>query len=452
MGEPGGTEDDTHDGRARRLFRRRFVSILVVAFLFRCGYALIVKKGDRVAGDELYYTAQAIEIAEGNGFVNPFDTDAYSAGHAPATAALLAPVSWIDSNVLTEQRILMVLYGTVVVALVGLIARHLFDRRTALTAAVAASAYAGFWLNDVLILSETLAAAGVAAILGSAYLHHDRRSMSTAALVGASAAFAGLARTELIALGGLVGFVVIVAGARADRDPVEHDRSNDSMSATATAPATRAGHLLVSAVLALALIAPWVIRNQIRFEENVFISTQDGGTLLGSNCPATYSGDFVGFWLFECVAEVEPRVGEDQSETESRYRAAALDYIDDHIADTPRVMALRVGRTLGLYRPNQMTQLNVIEGRDPIASWIANVQFWSLIVLSAVGLRRWPTAAPRWPIVVTFGFTIVMTALSYGNSRFRTPADIGLVVCASVAIVTIIDAVRSRRQRLLSQR
>ena len=416
---------------SQRRFRIGFAAIVAAAGLFRLLYVLLVKRDDPLWTDEFFYTRQAVAIADGRGFENPTLPGVKSAGHAPMTVVALAPVSWLD-GVVTAQRMLMAIYGTAVVAGIGGLARWIFDRRTGLVAAALAGGYAGLWLNDVMVMSETFAAAAVVAILFAAYRYRRDPSWVSAAIFGVAVAAGGYARTELLALGGTIGIFVMWLHRRAaddDPDPVRR--------------ALGFGHLAAAGLVSVALLAPWVIRNQVEFEESTFVSTQDGGTLLGANCPAAYDGRFVGFWVIECVAAVPTLDGEDQSQTEARYREVAVEYIGDNAAALPRVTVFRVARGFGLYRPNDMTIVNQLDGRNRWASWISTVQFWVLGILAFAGLRWWPTkdrwARPRWPVVATMVFTVLMMVISYGNPRFRAPIEPGLVIAAAVAVVALID-------------
>ena len=419
---------------SQRRFRIWFAAIVVASGLFRLLYVLIVKRDDPLWTDEFFYTRQAAAIADGRGFENPTLPGVKSAGHAPMTVVALAPVSWLD-GVVTAQRMLMAVYGTAVVAGIGALTRMLFDRRTALVATALAGGYAGLWLNDVMVMSETFAAAAVVAILWAAYHYRRHPSWSSAAIFGVTVAAGGYARTELLALGGTVG--IFTMWLHRDRAVEGHDDED---------PARRSlgfGHLAVAGLVSVVLLAPWVIRNQVEFEESTFISTQDGGTLLGANCPASYDGRFVGFWVLECVAAIPTLDGEDQSQTEARYRDAALDYIGDNAEELPRVTVFRVARGFGLYRPNDMTIVNQLDGRNRWASWVSTVQFWVLGILAFAGLRWWPTTdrwtRPRWPIIATMVFTLLMMVISYGNPRFRVPIEPGVVIAASVAIIALMD-------------
>lgn len=413
----------------QRRFRIAFVAIVAASALFRIGYVLLVKRDDPLWTDEFFYTRQASAIAHGRGFENPTLPGVKSAGHAPMTVVALAPVSWLNSAV-TAQRLLMALYGTVVVAGIGALTRQLTDRRTVLVATALAGLYAGLWLNDVMIMSETFAALAVLAILTAAYRYRRMPTWGSALIFGVAVAAAGYARTELLALGGIIGiFAMWLHRATSDGD-------------------RRLGfaHLALAGIISIALLAPWLIRNQAAFEEPVYMSTQDGGTLLGANCAQAYDGRFVGFWLIECVAAVPTLDGEDQSQTEARYREVAVDFISENAAELPRVAVFRVARGFGFYRPNDMTIINQLDGRNRWASWVSTAQFWVLGLLAFAGLRWWPSRdplrTPRWPIVATMVFTLVMMVVSYGNPRFRVPIEPGLVITAAVGAVALADRTR----------
>ena len=62
-------------------------------------------------------------------------------------------------------------------------------------------------------------------------------------------------------------------------------------------PLGRRFALLGVGLLATAVVlAPWVARNQVAFQDSTYLSTGDGLALLGANCPQTYSGGGLGFW------------------------------------------------------------------------------------------------------------------------------------------------------------
>ncbi|MEP1125942.1 MAG: hypothetical protein ABJH68_18835 [Ilumatobacter sp.] len=416
----------TSSSMSQSAYRRCLGGVLAAAAVFRIGYVLAVKGDDPLVGDEGYYHAQAVVIANGQWFENPFPPGGFAADHVPLTALWLSLVSWVDDRSILAQRLLMASTGVFVVGAVAVLARIVLGRRASLGAAAIAGGYGAFWLNDVVLMSETLATGAVVAVLCCAYVYRERRSWRWAAALGVAVGVAGLARAELLVLGALVaiGMTLLDRGGRAGRPDVSGPPS----------PSVRWTHLALAGVVSLAVLAPWVIRNQVRFDESTIMSTQDGLTVLGANCPPAYRGDFVGFWAIECAETVEVDDGADQSVRSAAYRAAGLDYAVEHADELPAVALARVGRGVHLFRPDQMTRINELEGRARWASWIATVQFWLLAPIALSGLTRWASPMPRWPLIVTVGFTLVLFAAVYGIPRLRVPLDVAFVLAAAAAV------------------
>lgn len=402
----------------QRRFRLAFWAIVAIAGLWRVLYVLVAKDSDPLVGDQIYYSAQASTIANGDWFADPFTADAYAADHAPLTSLSLAPVSWSDTNPVMLQRLLTALYGTAVVIGVGVLARWLFDRRIALIATGIAAVYANLWMNDALLMSETLAAGGVVAILLAAYVYAQGRQRAAAAALGIVIGLAGLACAELLLLGPMLALPMVLFG-QSERT-VERSQ--------------RIAHLAIAGAAAVLVVSPWVIRNQVRFEEPTTISTQDGLLLLGTNCEPAYEGGGRGFWLLSCIDLVDVPTDADQSERSAAYRTYALDYLADHADQLPGVVMARLGRGLSLWQTDAMTFLNVGEGRERWASQIGLWQYWLLTPLAVYGLWRWPSRQPRWPLIVTGSLALIMIMAFYGIPRFRIPAEVGIVLCAAVAI------------------
>ena len=402
----------------QRRFRLSFWMIVGVAGLWRVFYVFASKDSDPLVGDQIYYSAQASVIANGEWFADPFRAGAYAADHAPLTSLSLAPVSWSDTNAVMPQRLLTAVYGTAVVIGIGALARWLFDRRIALIATALAGVYANLWMNDALVMSETLAAAGVVGVLLSAYIYDEGRRLDQALVLGVVIGAAGLARAELLLLGPMLALPMIMFGRRDHRIPTSR----------------RLGHLAIAGATAVLLVSPWVIRNQIRFEEPTTISTQDGLLLLGTNCPPAYEGDGRGFWHLSCMELVNVADEVDQSERSAAYRDFALDYLADNVDELPGVVAARLGRGLSVWQTDAMSSLNEGEGRERWASQLGLWQFWLLTPIAAYGLWRWPSRQARWPLVVAGSLAVIMIAMFYGIPRFRISAEVGIVICAAVAL------------------
>ena len=96
------------DGDDRR-FWRILLLIALVALAVRVGYVAFAKTNQPIHGDQLFYNAEANRLADGDGFLEPFDPQALSRGviregkdpaadHPPLTVIVLAPVSFVTSQ------------------------------------------------------------------------------------------------------------------------------------------------------------------------------------------------------------------------------------------------------------------------------------------------------------------------------------------------------------------
>ena len=141
---------------------------------------------------------------------------------------------------------------------------------------------------------------------------------------------------------------------------------------------------LVAVVTALLVIAPWVGFNLARFHDPTFISTNDGITLAGANCDATYHGGGIGLWTLGAVhraASTSPAISRRCRATTA---IAASTYIKHHASRLPVVMLARVGRTWSLFRPVDMVSFNAGEDRE---RWVTRLGLYAYYptLLFAIG-------------------------------------------------------------------
>jgi hypothetical protein len=399
--------------------------VALLALTVRVGYVTVAKWSDEVEfSDALYYATQAQTIADGDWFHHP-DHPREAADHAPLTSISQAPVALVFGKSVLAQRMAQAVYGTLAVVAIALLARRvagatggrLGGDRVGLFAGGIAAVYPNLWANDGVIMAETLTALFVALLLWAVYGFLDRPGYDRAALVGAIAGVATLARAE-VALLALLAFVPVAL--------------------RVAWPWTR--RLVAIGVVggvALLVLAPWTIYNATRFEKPVLISTNDGLTLIGANCDSQYDGPDPGLWGIECLppGSFTDDQDRDQSVVNADYRHLAFEYIRDNLGDLPRVMAIRVARTWSLYDPAFMVEYNDSEGREPLVSWLGFVAFWVLVPAAVVGgvlLRRRGRAL--WPLLATVVVVTITSAAFYGLVRFRVPAEVALVVLAAVAV------------------
>jgi len=402
-----------------RRFWRILGLIVLGAFALRVGYVMVAKRHEPVLGDQIYYNAQANTIARGHGFTD-FRDGSQQAEHPPLTALALTPTSWVmerfdpGGSHLLAQRLTMTVFGAEVVLLIGLVGRAVAGDRAGLLAAALAAVYPNLWINDGLVMSETLATLAVALAILLAYRFIRAPRLATAAWVGAACGLAMLARAEL---GLLLPLMVLPVALMLRSLPF----------------ARQLGLFALACLAALAVVSPWLVANLTRFDEPVLFSTNDGLTICGANLHRTYYGEGTGLWALDCAGFPVPRG--DRSVVSNALRRDGLRYIRDHVGRVPVVVAVRIARVWSLYAPGLMANYNVNEGRDVEASWAGFVAFWLLVpcaIVGAVRLRR--RRVPITPLVAQFVIVTVTAAAIYGITRFRTPAEVSLVVLGAVAV------------------
>ena len=274
--------------------------------------------------------------------------------------------------------------------------------------------YPNLWINDGLVMSETLATLAVALAILFTYRFIRTPKASTAAWVGVAIGLAMLARAELGLLLPLMVLPVVLM--------------------LRVLPFTRQLLLfLLTCAVTLLVVSPWLIANLTRFDDPVLFSTNDGLTLCGANLHRTWYGEGTGVWALDCAAFPVPKG--DRSVVSNALRNDGLEFIQDHLSRLPVVVGVREARVWNLYAPGFMANYNVNEGRDVEVSWAGFFAFWILVpcaVVGAVLLRR--RRVPITPLVSQFVIVAVTAAAIYGLVRFRIPAEVSLVVLAAVAV------------------
>jgi 4-amino-4-deoxy-L-arabinose transferase-like glycosyltransferase len=401
--------------------------ISVGAAIWRLGYLFAVKVDDALLlNDSLYYSIQAGRNSEGDWFREGL-TDLPGAEHGPLTSLYLTPWSLGGGDNVGRQRFAVTLVGIAVVPLVGLLARRVGGPRAGLVAAAIAAVYPNLWINDSLVMSETLAVALVTVALLVALVLHDRPTWPIAAGLGALVGLAALTRSELALLApAFAGLAWWRAGAAGG--------------ATGVRRLLPSGALLAASLLT---VAPWLGANLVRFERPVLMSTNDGTTLLGANCPQTYERD-IGGWDIRCLEPVPNDDTVDASVRSAARRELAVQYVEDHVTRLPVVVAARIGRILDVYGLGSLVALDGGEEKAEWAVWLGIVAWWVLAPLAVVGwlaLRR-ARRSERWWLLTVPAIVLVTTVLFYGAHRIRAPAEPVIVVLAAAGLSALVPALR----------
>lgn len=402
-------------------FRRALLWITAGGALWRLGYLLLVKLDDPLLlNDSLYYSIQAGRNSEGDWFREGL-TSLPGAEHGPLTSLWLTPWSLGSGDNVAWQRFAMTLLGIGTVAVIGLVGRRLAGPTVGLVAAGIAAVYPNLWINDSLVMSESLACLLVALALLVVLEVHRSPSPGSCALVGVLVGLACLTRSELGLL--VPGFAGLAWWRAAGR------------------PRRWLAPLLVAGC-AVGLLVPWIAYNLTQFERPVLLSTNDGTTLLGANCDRTYYED-IGGWDIRCLEPVPNDETVDASIRSAERRRVAIAYARDHWTRVPVVALARVARTLDVYGLSSLVALDRGEEKAAWAVWAGIVCWWVLAVAAVVGwralgrARRTDAAATRWWLLVPLAAVLVTSVLFYGAHRIRAPAEPAVVVLAAAGLVAL---------------
>jgi hypothetical protein len=419
-------------------FRWRLAIITAFGAAWRLGYLWVVKRNQELLlNDSLYYSIQAGLNSEGSWFKDAL-TGQPGAEHGMLTSLYLTPWSLGDGDNVFRQRFAMTLCGIATVALIGLAGRRLTavvagasDRtadRVGLVAAGIAAAYPNLWINDSVVMSESLALMLVAASLVVALDHHRDPTVRSGVVLGLLTGLGALTRSEIALCIPLFALLSVILCRRRQR------------------PIWPAVAVLT---VGLATLVPWSVYNAGRFREPVLLSTNDGNTLLGANCDTTYYRD-IGGWDITCLGPLQPGgLGHepgapDASERSKVRRTVAVEYIKDHVDRLPVVTLARLGRLVDVYGLDSLIHLDVGEEKAEWAVWSGIVCWWLLALLAVVGWWRLGRTASRarWWLMVPVAAVLATTVLFYGAHRIRAPAEPTFVLLAAVAVVGFIDAGR----------
>lgn len=416
--------------RAQR-FRTKLLLITAVGLALRIYYVLEFKADEFLWGDAYAYYWSGRLLAEGHGFIRPLPwvelgEVVHSPDRPPGYFLFLAAFSFAGLKGVLTQKLISALVGAGSIYLAGRLGLKVAGPKVGIVAALLAAFYPNFWLHDGMLMSETMTIFTVTACLLLAYRYLEAPSWKRAAALGAVGGYATLVHPDSLLVVAIAGVAVTLVAQRGAWLPRLRD-------------------VAVIGVLGAAVIAPWSIRNLIQFEEFVPLSTGLDITMAVTNCDETYHGRYRGYWYMDCALRHEPATGRDLSEEALYWRELAFDYMSDHRDELPGVIAARVGRMWGVYRPIQQLSLDEIEGHERLVSQLALGWFYVLTPAAIAGLvvlrRRRVTILPFLAPVITVTISAMLT---FGNTRYRASAEITLVIGAAVAFVALWDRWRRR--------
>ncbi len=405
----------------------RFATALLLITLAGFGIRLAfiaTAAPEKLGGDAIYYHEGAKLLADGKGYMEPFrylfggketvtlpsgevkevitpkGHEEPTAGHPPVYVTYLGAVSLLGFDTVRDHQVASAVVGAASIVLAGLLGRSLLGNRTGLILAGLTAVYANIWINDGLVLSETVALffAFLSSLVGLRFWRDP--SLRNGVWFALAAGLAALSRAELVLF---LPVVVIVSLLRA------HLPWRTLVARTA-----------IIGAIACAVLAPWVIRNLIVFEEPVLLSNGAGTVAVQANCDATYYGPYPGFWNLDCGSpQPYGPNGEllDESQRDVVVRERATEYISNHKTRLVTfVIPARVGRMVGLYQPLDQVRLDIDEGRPAFAAWLG---FWQYVVLAPMAVAgaviQWRRRGPLLVLGLWAALAVFTAATAFGE-------------------------------------
>jgi 4-amino-4-deoxy-L-arabinose transferase-like glycosyltransferase len=433
---------------ARPRFAFALAGIALVALGIRIAFIVVVAPKVPALGDASAYHLIAERLARGGGYIRPFDdlllhVHRPTAEYPPLFPALLSLPARLGAHSVEQQRIFVAFVGAGTVVLVGLLGRRVASNSVGLGAGALAAVYPMLFLGEATLMAESLYVALVTLVLICAYRAYDDPKPARFVALGAAIGVATLTRAE----GALLGVVVAVPLGVMLRGLASRDRI---------------ARIATALGVAVVVVAPWTIRNAVRFHAFVPVSNNVATLVDGANCDATYGGDQLGLWretfsqlgvasralpqaqaCFEGFDIADPHF--DEAKAASMHTRAGASYARHHLGSLPKVTVVRVLRAWGAYAPGQQVDFESLEGRPRVWQMRGTWMYWVLAPLAVAGaviVRRRRRLV--WPLVATAVTVTIVAASTYGQQRFRIAAEPAILVLAAVTLVELGRVTRNR--------
>src|ERR1700676_1669506 len=380
---------------------------------------------DYVGGDGFAYSVQANLMAKGHLFVDPF-YGYPSALHPPAWVLVLTIVPLFGGLDWFSMQLAASAIGIGTVVMIGLAGRRIAGDRAGLVAAGIAAVYAGLWIYERALLSETLLLFEIAVMIIVAYRFRERPSGWLAVVLGAMCGVLASTRSEQILVLPLIVVPLIVSSKGIDWN-------------------RRIKWLVVGTLSMLVVLSPWTIYNLGRFHDLVLLSNNAGSATVVANCNPAYYGPLTGFYDLSC----EPHnLRSTPSALERTDQQIATTYAEHHLSRLPVVVFAREGRAFGFWDPFLQTALDHgTQGTNTGVLDLAVISLWLMAIPAIAGgvvlRRRRIPVYPLLPFIVT---VVISVGASFGDPRYRAAAEVSVVLLTAVAI----DAVLPSRRFALS--
>ncbi|HJT58275.1 MAG TPA: glycosyltransferase family 39 protein [Ktedonobacteraceae bacterium] len=404
-------------------------AIFCLALLVRVIYNNTVAHNYYPLHDSLFYQTIGLNLLREHCFC--LESHISTVYRAPLWPFIIAGISVIFGPSDYFARIFLSIIGSGTSVLIYLFARDLFGGRIGIVAGIIAAIYPELYIYDGWLYTESLYIFLLFALCYTLYrlqrAPQEKRGLWI--LAGILLGLLSLTRPNGLIVIGIVivwAFIMVWIKILSWRPTVKG--------------------MMITTVIALALIAPWTVRNYIDTHTFIPVATGDGTVLLGAyNDEALSKPGYLGSWinplqsrpdvtkpfpLFTCTPPCEVA-------REAAYKQAAIQWIESHTSVLPRLLALHF---LNMWQPATIeADLPVERFPNQRSSQIVLAMMRTfpiaIFILAALGLavtfRRWRELLFLYFIIL---LTIAECLIYYGSSRFRAPIEPILILLASGGI------------------
>ena len=414
---------------------RWFVAaVLGLALAVRVAEVVVTRHSYSPVNDSRDFDSIAMSLIHGHGFGPALVPPATgpTAYRGPLYPIVLAAWYLVVGHSWTWGRIEQAVFGTAVVALIGLVAAQLFGRRAAAVALVLAAVYPTLILYGSSLQLETLLMTLSLAAVACALQY--RRHPAGLGWPIASGLLVGL--TLLTRELGIVLIPAVLA--MVWPQPADRPAAEGRARATRLAPAA----LLLSIVVVL---VPWTVRNELSLHTLAPTSTSTGFTLAGTYNPtAAADHKYPTLWRppYEDPGDTalllgKPHPGE--AWVNHVLEKATIDYIKAHPTYPLRAAYWNAaglfdleGTRISLYMAQFIPYPPTLVRWAVYSSYL--VELLAIIAIFLPLTRRAPKVL--WSIPV---LAIVVIIFVSGNIRYRASIEPYTVLLATVTLATILE-------------
>ena len=386
--------------------------IILSAFFIRIAAAAYL--GNTVSGlsgayDEISYSMLGHRLAQGFGLTFPRDWYPWIKAGAPqsyysaAMSIYLGAIYLLFGYVPLIARLITALLSTLIVLVLYLLARDIFNRQVAMLAAFIAAVYAYLVFYGVTLVTET---PFILAILLALYISYEivaHPALWKWVALGICLAVCVLFRMAV------VFFVPILLAWIYFRHP------------------QRKSFLLIPITIILLAVIPFTIRNYFLWDQFLLLESQFGHVFWNGNHPASL-GNFHPFRVFEIPGQV--LVSQNDAQITNQLLAMGI----HNVLNDPRLFAsLTITRLREFFTfwptPDSTTPANVMRV----------FSFGILWPFAVAGI--WLTKSDWRKLLPLYLFMLIHTAIyaiSWTMIRYRIPLDAMLIIFAAFTIVCII--------------